>query len=482
MNIIFIVLGLLISKSGFTAHIPGGKASNILSMLSEQLMPLLVKNGDLFYIISFLAIIFFLIYLLFRCNRDNKRRIQKQQDYLDSIEQINEGLKAAKEKAQEANQLKTRFLENISHELRTPLNSIVGFSELLTEKENLSPDTLKQYQKSIKVNSELLLNLINDIIDLSKIETNQLQVHFTDFDLQILMKDIYEYAERERGKIDNSSIKISLDKGVRKDTFYIKSDETRIRQVFMNLVDNALKFTTSGEVQIGYRLNGDHLLFYVKDTGIGFTEQEYEYIFDSFRQGTEGSNRKYGGAGLGLTLSKGIVENLNGKIWAVSDNSKGSIFYFQIPFIAPTTKENKKSRTFDAQMKEQYNWGRKKILVVEDSNMAYELITKLLKGTGADFILEADGFKAIERCEKDSSIDLVLMDIQLPFIDGYEATRRIKEIRPDLPVIAQTANAMMDDRKNALDAGCEDYIAKPLDRIELAEKINKQLFKLKTEK
>ncbi|MFW6094912.1 MAG: response regulator [Bacteroidota bacterium] len=480
MNIILIVLNLFIFKTGLITHIPGSNAFNLLSMLSEQFMPLLVKNGDLFYTIAFLSIILILIYLLIKCNRDNKKRIQKQQDYLYNIEQINKGLETAKEKAQEANQLKTKFLENISHEIRTPLNSIVGFSELLTEKENLSADTLNKYQKSIKVNSELLLNLINDIIDLSKIETNQLQIHYKDFDLHVLLKEIYEYAERERKKDEKESVQISLDKGIRKDAFYIKSDESRIRQVFINLVNNAIKFTTSGEIQLGYRLNGDHLLFYVKDTGIGFTEKEYDYIFDSFRQGKEGSNRKYGGAGLGLTLSKGIVENLNGKIWAVSDNSKGSIFYFQIPFITPTNKENKRSRTFDAQLKEQYNWDGKKILVVEDSYMAYELITKLLKGTGAEFLLEADGFKAIERCEKEPSIDLVLMDIQLPFIDGYEATRRIKEIRPGLPVIAQTANAMMDDRKKALEAGCEDYIAKPLDRIELAEKINKQLFKIKT--
>ncbi|MFP4046926.1 MAG: sensor histidine kinase, partial [Bacteroidales bacterium] len=173
MNIILIVLNLFIFKTGFITHIPGDNAFNLLSMLSEQFMPLLVKNGDLFYTIASLSIILILIYLLIKCNRDNKKRIQKQHDYLYNIEQINKGLETAKEKAQEANQLKTKFLENISHEIRTPLNSIVGFSELLTEKENLSTDTLNKYQKSIKVNSELLLNLINDIIDLSKIETNQ---------------------------------------------------------------------------------------------------------------------------------------------------------------------------------------------------------------------------------------------------------------------------------------------------------------------
>jgi CheY-like chemotaxis protein len=218
----------------------------------------------------------------------------------------------------------------------------------------------------------------------------------------------------------------------------------------------------------------------VKDNGIGLKSEDSKYIFESFRQGEEGTTKKYGGAGLGLTLSKGIVDNLGGRIWYEhNDEGHGSIFYVQIPLIPSTENKVKKSQNFVNQMEGKYNWQGKKILVVEDSNMAYELIVKLLKGTEAEFSQEVDGYKAIERCKKDSTIDLVLMDIQLPFLDGYEATKRIKQIRPKLPIIAQTANAMLDDRKKALDAGCEDYIAKPIDRMELADKINNLFFKVK---
>ncbi|MFO8234197.1 MAG: response regulator [Bacteroidales bacterium] len=478
-NIISKSVSLFILDASLWNDIPLCSHLNSSSIFSDLTVFRFLNNGALFYALALFIILLTVIFLLFKCNRDNKKRIQKQQDYLNKIEDINKGLEVAKQKVQEANQLKMFFLANISHELRTPLNSIVGFSELLTEGDNLSHETVEQYSRSIRVNSDLLLNLINDITDLSKIETNQLQVQYKEFDLHPMMDELYEYAQKERNELDKAEIKVTLDKGIRKNSFYIKSDENRLRQVFINLINNAVKFTTSGEIRIGYRLNGSHLLFYVKDTGMGFTNEEYKEMFDSFRQGREGTNRRLGGAGLGLTLSRGIVENLNGKIWAVANEGNGSVFYFQIPFLPPTKKENKKSGAFELKIEEQYNWSGKKLLVVEDSYMAYELITKLLKGTGAEFSLESDGYKAMERCEKDLDIDLVLMDIQLPFIDGYEATRRIKEIRPNLPVIAQTANAMMDDRKRALEAGCEDYVAKPLDRIELAEKINNLLFRIK---
>ena len=439
-------------------------------------------NQGLF--ISLLIVIILLlivIVILLRYNRVKKQRLSEQDEYLRKIEKINKDLETAKEKAQEANRLKTSFLANISHEIRTPLNAIIGFSRLITDKWNLSRETQNKYHNLLKVNSDLLLNLINDIIDLSKIETKQLNLSFKDFDLNELFDNISDYTKDELNKTDKKDIEVHLDKGIRKDTFYIRTDDARLRQVMINLINNAIKFTYHGKITIGYRITGEHLLLYVKDTGIGLSKSEYKYIFESFRQGEEGTTKKFGGAGLGLTLSKGIVDNLKGKIWCESSKGNGAEFYVQVPFKTSSKHKIRKSRDFESQMEDQYNWDNKNILVVEDSQMSYELITKLLKGTGAVFSLETDGLRAIERCRSDQSIDLVLMDIQLPYLDGYEATRKIKEIRPDLPIVAQTANAMLDDRKKALESGCEDYIAKPLDRMELAEKINKLLFKIKNE-
>jgi signal transduction histidine kinase/ActR/RegA family two-component response regulator len=439
------------------------------------------ENKGLFIALAtVILLLLVIIIVLLRYNRIKKKRLKEQEEYLHKIEKINKDIEYAKERAQESNRLKTSFLANISHEIRTPLNAIIGFSRLITDQRSLDPASYYKYHNLLKINSDLLLNLINDIIDLSKIETNQLKLHFRDFDLNELMDSLYEYAIEEVKKKNRKRLKITVEKGIRKESFFIRSDNVRLRQVLMHLINNSVKFTNEGEIQLGYRVNGNFILFYLKDTGIGLSEHEHKYIFDSFRQGEEGTTKKYGGAGLGLTLSKGIVENLKGQIWCESDKGNGSVFYVQVPFKPAMEKRDKKSKDFSMQIKEQYNWQGKKILVVEDSHMAYELITKLLKGTGAEFTLEKDGLKAIERCKNDENLDLVLMDIQLPFLDGYEATRRIKEIRPELPIIAQTANAMLDDRRRALEAGCEEYIAKPLDRIELADKINKLLYEFKS--
>lgn len=441
---------------------------------------LLRENKTLFIsLFVFIVLLLIIIIILLRYNRIRRLRFRDQEEYLKKIEKINRDIEIAKEKAHQANRLKTAFLANISHEIRTPLNAIIGFSSLITDQKSISQENYEKYHKLLKINSNLLLYIINDIIDLSKIETNQLNLNYQDFDLHELMDSMYEYAMEERDKADKSSIEIRMDKGARKSSFFIRSDDSRLRQVLMNLIHNAIKFTYSGGINIGYRINGGFILFYVEDTGIGLSNYGYDYIFESFRQGEEGTTKKYGGAGLGLTLAKGIVENLNGEIWAESNQDRGSIFKFQIPLIPSARNKAEKTGAVGNELEEMYNWEGKKILVVEDSNMAYELITKLLRGTGAEFTLEVDGYKAVERCSNDESIDIVLMDIQLPFLDGYEATRQIKKIRPNLPVIAQTANAMLEDKRKAWEVGCEDYIAKPLDRIELAEKINNLLFRLK---
>ena len=215
-----------------------------------------------------------------------------------------------------------------------------------------------------------------------------------------------------------------------------------------------------------------NIVFFVKDTGVGLNELEKELIFERFRQVDDKSTRRYGGAGIGLSICKGIVENLNGKIWVDSEKGKGSTFYFTVPFSPVKSDSNKKNELTDYK---EYSWPNKSILIVEDSKVSYDLLTKFLKDAKVEFLHAADGEQAVEICKSNDKIDLVLMDIQLPIMDGLEATEHIKKIKPTLPIIAQTANAMDNDEAIILDAGCDDYISKPINRMELLQKIAKYL-------
>jgi CheY-like chemotaxis protein len=216
-----------------------------------------------------------------------------------------------------------------------------------------------------------------------------------------------------------------------------------------------------------------YLVFFVKDTGIGLTDNEQEIIFEKFRQLEDYGTRKFGGSGIGLSLSRGIVENLNGEIWVDSEKDKGSTFYFSIPYqTLDETKKEKKINTSDTAVHE---WPNKTILIVEDSMISYQLLTKFLGKSKVDFLHAEDGAKAVEICKTTERIDLILMDVQLPIMNGLDATKAIKTFRPNLPIIAQTANALADDRKNILNAGCNDYIAKPINKTELFEKIDRHI-------
>lgn len=427
------------------------------------------------FTLALIVLLLVLIVILLRYNRIKKQRIKEQKEHLEELNKINKTLEAEKQKAETANDLKSRFLANISHEVRTPLNAIIGFSKLISEESNIEQKDKERYQKLIRINSDVLLNLINDIIDLSKIETNQLKINYSNFNLNKLISDLYEYGIQKIKESNKKDLNLSSERGIKREKFIIHSDEDRLRQVLINLLNNAIKFSYFGSITFGYQINGEYMLFYVKDPGIGIDKQELNHIFENFRQADGETSRQEGGVGLGLSVCKGIIENMQGKIWIDSQKNKGTTVYFTLPLIPVSESEKKEKKQVHFEKNDQYDWTGKNILIVEDSKMAYELIKKLLRGTNAAFQLEMDGKSAIDRCTKDPSIDLVLMDIQLPMIDGYAATRQIKEKRADLPIIAQTANAMSDDRKKAFEAGCDEYIAKPLDREELTKKINKLL-------
>ena len=398
-----------------------------------------------------------------------KRKIIEIRRYNKSIELSNEKLQMAKEKAEESDRLKSAFLANMSHELRTPMNGIIGFSKLIIDSNDLSPETQKKYLNIIHKSGYILLNLVNDIIDLAKIEAMQLKLNFTEFKLNELIDELLSFFNSEKDNLEKKELKIIAEKECHFKEVVIYSDSNRIRQVLYNLLNNALKFTEKGFIRFGYSIEKEEILFFVKDTGIGLTDEDKRIIFERFRQVDDKSTRRYGGSGLGLTISKGIVENLGGKIWVETEKEAGSTFYFTVPLNLVNTEQSNKNIKIDHR---EFVWLGKTILIVEDSSVSYELLTKFLKEAKVNFLHATNGEQAVDMCKNNDNIDLVLMDIQLPLMDGLEATCLIKEVKPGLPIIAQTANAMDDDRPNIIAAGCDDYVSKPINRIELLQKIN----------
>ncbi len=390
--------------------------------------------------------------------QDYRKMRDKTLEEIKNRQAIEKELIKAKEKAETSDKLKTRFLANMSHEVRTPLNSILGFSELLLNK-TFDGDKGNQFMKIINDSGKQLLSIINDIIDISKLESGEMKFRYTSCSINDLLEELFSYYQSDLAAKGKQNIKLRLSNGLKNKEGQMYTDDIRLRQVMNNLLSNAVKFTDEGYINFGYdKIESDKtnplLRFYVKDTGIGLAKEKHQYIFQLFRQGEESLNRKYGGSGLGLAICKGIVEQFNGRIWVESEENKGATFYFTLPYkpISETQKTENK----------EYDWRDKTILVVEDLSVIYYFIKEVLLPTNATLLHAKTGEEAIAICRDNSSIDLILMDIQLPGINGYEATKIIKEINPLIIVIAQTANALAEDRKKSVDAGCDDYMAKPL--------------------
>jgi len=383
-----------------------------------------------------------------------------------------EELEKAKLKAEESDLLKSAFLANMSHEIRTPMNGILGFSELLS-KPNVNDEKKDKYIRFINKSSHELLTIINDILDISKIEANQLNILEIETDLHGLLADLQSFYNEQIIEQKKSKVRIELKFGISENECTIYTDAVRLRQVVSNLLGNAVKFTHEGVIQMSVELKEPNILIAVKDTGIGIPPEMAEVVFERFRQVDSSSTRKYGGTGLGLPICKGIINLLGGDIWMESQVGKGSIFYFTIPY-KPVINLPKRTNEL-ATKRSLYHWADKSILVAEDDVASFIYLSEILAETNVKIIHAKDGSEAINIMSQSPQIDIILMDMQMPKINGYEATRRIKAIRNDIPIIAQTANAMVDDREKCLSAGCIDYMPKPIRPDILFRLLNKYM-------
>ncbi len=368
----------------------------------------------------------------------------------------------AKEKAEESDRLKTAFLANMSHEIRTPLNAIIGFSDILRSG-TLDPKQREEYFSVIESSSQTLLKLIDDIIDVAKIEAGNIRVIPQKFDLNELMNELYT-TFRKKTELNKGQVALLLSRPFDRE-FMITADVLRLKQVLSNLLENAVKFTQKGNIEFGYLIREDQFLeFYVKDTGIGIPEDKQGVIFNRFRQVDDSYTREFGGTGLGLWISKSLVGLMGGEIRVVSKEGRGAAFYFTLPLGKETVIPEIPRRETEAVKEEEYgrDWSDKKILIAEDNESNFEFLRAVLSVRKAGVLRAVNGLEVLNVLRDHEDVDIVLMDIQMPELNGYEATRLIKEMYPGIPVIAQTAFAMSEDRKKALDAGCDAYLAKPI--------------------
>jgi PAS domain S-box-containing protein len=386
-------------------------------------------------------------------------------------------LRSAKEKAEESDRLKSAFLMNLSHEVRTPLNGIMGFSQILQERE-FPHQRQSEFLGIIHNKAGQLLNILNNILDLSKIEAEQLRLGKDDFYLNDVLYELYDAYSLELEKNEKNNILLNLHCDLKRTECRLYTDQNRLKQILNNLISNAIKFTSEGTVEFGYQLKDPKtLLFYIKDTGIGIPEEKQETIFKSFRQADNSTSRDYEGTGLGLSLAKSLVELFGGKLWVESKTEEGSCFYFTIPYKKYLyKKEESKGGSFG----KIYSWAGKKVLIVEDDPVSLEFMKEIVSGTKAEIITAQNGTEGLLRFRETEDLSLILMDIRLPDISGLEVTKKIRSQHSSIPIIAQTAYTMDNDAKKCLDAGCDDYLTKPVDIKTLMNVINKHFKKQKS--
>ncbi|MCL4483110.1 MAG: PAS domain S-box protein [Bacteroidetes bacterium] len=388
-------------------------------------------------------------------------------DITDS-KQMFDDLRAAKEKAEESDRLKSAFLDTMSHELRTPLNAVIGFSSLIDQE--LPLEQITSFAQIINNSGNNLLEIIEGIFDLALLESGETKLEQKQFDLSVFMDKIFDIAKAEQRNAGKQQIEIVYAKTINAEPVLLYSDPNKLTQVFTNLLKNALKFTHTGKIEFGYMIrpngNNDKIEFFLKDTGIGIPENQKSIIFDRFRQVDDSHTRLYGGTGIGLAISKKMVELLGGKIRVDSELRKGSTFYFTIPYL-PAESTPEPIHLYPATESKEKSFSGKTILVAEDEESNFVLLKYLLIKLDLQILHARDGQEAVELCSAHPEISLVLMDIKMPRLNGLEASIKIKELDPKLPVIAQSAFALQGDIDKAFESGCDGYLVKPVNKEKL---------------
>lgn len=407
-----------------------------------------------FYVVMTGGMAFFLI-------RSNRRKYEiKEKELL-----------LQKQKAESSDKLKTSYLSNMSHEIRTPINGIIGFSEML-EDEDLEHDDRKKFVKIIIKSGERLLAIINNLIEISKIESGQMQAVKNPINLNLLMAEVFEMTSIH---VKNKKVEFSYSNGLADNKSDLITDPDVLKNIWINLVSNALKFTEQGHVKFGYKVVNSAIMCWVEDSGIGIDKATRDTIFERFRQADPTIKKSFGGTGLGLAISKGYAKLLGGELWVESELGKGSTFWFTFPYSPTEPFSEISGSVLPENIK--LDWSNRNILIAEDIEENFLYLETLLGKNKATVIRAYNGQEAVDTAKKNTDIDLILMDIKMPEMNGNEAMRLIKDEFPDLPIIAQSAYGFTEEKEDALKDGFDYYLTKPVRRDELFVIVNKLIDK-----
>jgi len=380
---------------------------------------------------------------------------------ITTLKRVHEDLIKANVEAEASSRLKSSFLANISHEIRTPLNSVVGFANLLLAND-ITNEVKEEYIEHINHNSEKLLQIIGDIIDLSRLESSQIEITYEEASVNSIVNEIIDDA-RKIIRRNEKSITVNVMNMLEENSDLIFTDRIWLKRVLNHLMDNAVKFTLEGSIKLTYTRENENLVFSVRDTGIGINKENIDHIFEEFRQEIGGHHRPFEGLGVGLTLAKEVIERMGGKIFVQSEKGVGSEFSFSIPYRPAGGSTRLKSKITNTEpISYQGNWSNKTCLIVDDNKDVLLYLNRVLEDTRIKTLNARSGMEAIEIVKNTPGIDVVLLDMQMPEMNGIEATKEIRKIRKDIPIIAQTAFIFEDDKDIILEAGCDACLIKPI--------------------